>query len=498
MKPLHILALMLSSFGFPHGSSAAQPNVLIVIADDASWLEYSAYGWTNLQTPNFDRVAKQGALFTHGYTSAPSCAPSRASLLTGRNFWELEQGAFIQAWVPKKFPCLPELMSAGGYHTGYTGKGWGPGEPEPNAPKRDLAGPVYKNLHDKNAEPGMSDCDYAGNFTQFLSRRKKGQPFCFWAGLLEPHGPWGKDNHTKLGMDLKDISFPKFLPDTDGVRHVRAGYLYEVRHADETLGKLLKILENQGELDNTLVIVTADNGTPVMRAKADPYDWGLRVPLAMMWPAKMKAGRRVEDFVSFPDLTPTILAAAGLPIPESMSGRSALNVLLSPESGRVDPTRSFFVGGLEWHGELPPVNRAARIIRDHRYAYIVNYSDAPHAASFPPERQLSDSEFTAYAAANDLSSILLRFPNHPQIKPFIPLIAAPRPHEELYDCEADPWQMHNVATDPEHAVTKEKLRVQLEAYQRQTQDPRITRDMKVFEETRAFVIDRKAKGYSKE
>ena len=90
MKPILLFSLLLSFFGFPHASFSAQPNVLIVIADDASWLEYSAYGWTNLQTQNFDRVAKQGALFMHGYTSAPSCAPSRASLLTGRNFWELE------------------------------------------------------------------------------------------------------------------------------------------------------------------------------------------------------------------------------------------------------------------------------------------------------------------------------------------------------------------------------------------------------------------------
>ena len=138
------------------------------------------------------------------------------------------------------------------------------------------------------------------------------------------------------------------------------------------------------------------------------------------------------------------------------------------------------------------------MIRDHRYAYIVNYSDAPRASSLPPERQLPDSDFAAYAAANDVSSILLRFPNHPQIRPFIPLISAPRPREEFYDCEADPWQMHNLADSPEHAAAQEKLRAQLEAYQRQTQDPRITGDMKIFEQTRAFVIDRKKKGYSKE
>ena len=119
MKPILTLLLILcvhhASVLQSHAAEGkpARPNVLTFLTDDESWLERSAYGWSKIPTPNFDRVAKPGVLFTHGYTSAPSCAPSRAALLTGRNFWELEQRAFIQAWLPSKFPVLPDMLEAG-------------------------------------------------------------------------------------------------------------------------------------------------------------------------------------------------------------------------------------------------------------------------------------------------------------------------------------------------------------------------------------------------
>ncbi|MCY2987355.1 MAG: sulfatase-like hydrolase/transferase [Planctomycetota bacterium] len=125
----------------------------------------------------------------------------------------------------------------------------------------------------------MSNIDYAANFARFLDARPAGKPFYFWAGLLKPHHPHGADNYKKLGVSLDAIKVPGFLPDSPGVRRHRANYLYEVQHADETLGKLLNLLAERGELTNTLVIVTGDNGTPVPRAKANMYDWGVRVPL---------------------------------------------------------------------------------------------------------------------------------------------------------------------------------------------------------------------------
>jgi uncharacterized sulfatase len=474
---------------------APRTNVVVYITDDESWLERSAYGWSNIPTPHFDRVAREGVLFTRGYTSAPSCAPSRAALLTGRNFWELEQGAFIQAWLPAKFTTLPDLMEAGGYHAGHTAKGWGPGVIPPESGRtRNPAGDAYNRLKRKTNEPGINPIDYAANFADFLKARKAGQPFWFWVGCTEPHTPCGKDNHQKLaekhGLGVDVIKVPGFLPDTPGVRRSRANMLYEVCHADEDLGRILKVLEDQGELANTLLIVTADNGTQVLRSKTNVHDWGVHVPMAMMWPARVKGGRRVDDFVNFADLAPTMLEAAGLPVPASMSGRSLMNVLTSNAAGRVDPTRGWTAAGIEWHGEDEDISLAARMIRDERYQYIVNYSTTPRRKAVPA-RQLPDSAYAKTAETGNEIDLVTRHPNHPAARMFTELFVNPRPREELYDCETDPWELRNLATSPEHTAVKARLRAQLEAYQRQTKDPRITGEMAIFEQTRKFVLNRK-------
>ncbi|MHB8902472.1 MAG: sulfatase family protein [Thermoguttaceae bacterium] len=475
----------------------SRPNVVIFITDDESWLERSAYGWSKIPTPHFDRVAREGVLFTHGYTSAPSCAPSRASLLTGRNFWELDQGAFIQAWLPDKFAVLPDLMEKGGYHAGYTGKGWGPGVLPRSGRTRNPAGDAFNSVKNPTKETGINPLDYAGNFEAFLETCPPEKPFCFWVGCTEPHAPYDRDNYKKLdnyGFSSDQVQVPGFLPDTPGIRRARANFLYEVAHVDQDLGKVLQVLQRRGELANTLLIVTADNGTACLRSKTNVYDWGVRVPLAVMWPARVKPGRRVDDFVNFIDLAPTILQAAGLPVPDPMSGRSLLDVLTSEASGRVDPDRSWTAAGLEWHGEFEPVNLAARMIRDQRYQYIVNYGTGPRIV-LDPARRLSDELFAQSAETDGETELLQKHPDHPALRPFIPLLAAARPREELYDCQADPWELRNLADSPEHAAVKKRLRNQLEAYQQKTGDPRMTGNMAVFDKTRDFVQERKRDGY---
>lgn len=471
-----------------------RPNVVIFITDDESWLERSAYGWSKVPTPNFDRVAREGALFTRGYCSAPSCAPARAALLTGRNFWELEQGAFIQAWLPGKFPTLPDLMEAAGYRAGFTGKGWGPGVLPESGRKRNPAGTAYNTVRRRPREEGLSDIDYPANFAKFLDERKAGEPFWFWVGAQEPHAPWGKGNHAKLasefGISQAAVTVPGFLPDTPGVRIARANMLYEMCRVDRDLGRVLTLLEERGELANTLLIVTADNGTDILRAKTNLYDWGLHVPLAVMWPARMPAGRKVDDFVSFADLAPTILEATGQPIPKEMSGLSALDVFLSDKSGRIDPKRSWVAGGLEWHGEAATTSLAGRMIRDERYQYIVNYGTTPREPRVAA-RERPDSAFAQSRQTEDERGLVAAHPLHPQVAELAVFFTAARPLEELYDLETDPWQTKNLAAAPAHAATKARLKSQLETYQRQTGDPRATGEMDLFERTRTYVLNRK-------
>jgi arylsulfatase A-like enzyme len=206
----------------------------------------------------------------------------------------------------------------------------------------------------------------------------------------------------------------------------------------------------------------------------------------------------IDDFVNFIDLAPTMLEAAGVSVPAEMTGRSLLPVLLSGRSGRVDPARGWTVAGLEWHGEEPELSLAARTIRDERYQYIVNYSATPRMRLDPRERR-PDAEYAASAASLDELGLVARHPEHPSVRSFTELFVAPRPREELYDAQEDPWQRRNLATDPALGAVKARLRTQLEEYQRRTGDPRVTGDLGVFEATRTFVLDRKfgADGYGR-
>lgn len=445
-----------------------KPNILFFITDDESWLERSAYGWSKLPTPHFDRVARQGVLFTNGFTSAPSCAPSRGSVLTGRNFWELKQGALIQAWLPKEFPLFPQLLANQGYHVGSTHKVWGPGVYNENSHGPEVCGKRYEDAKVSKAVPGISTCDYAANFKLFLEDRRPGQPFFFWAGLSEPHGPYGAKNHelleTECGFTLDDVSVPPTMEDTIENRRKRANFLYEICYADRHLGRMLAALEAIGELENTLVVVTSDNGTSgIPQSKATPYDLGVHEPLAMMWPQRVASGRTVTDFVSFADFAPTFLEVAGIKPPAGMTGRSVLPLLESVKSGRIEADRSFIVTGLEWHGEFDPESRSGRAIRDDNYAYVAWYGNVD-------------------ADGKPLSNQQVVIPTR----------------IEFYDLVNDPWQQHDLANDPEYAKQKERLARKLREVGQQTGDPRVTGEMDIFRATRQYVQERKRGGYKRQ
>ncbi|MFM8496301.1 MAG: sulfatase [Planctomycetia bacterium] len=447
------------------------PNILFFITDDESAVERSAYGLSKLPTPAFDRVAKEGVLFTNGFTTAPSCAPSRAAVLTGRNFWELEQGGFIQAFIPKKYPTVSQVLADRGYHVGYTGKGWGPGSHPTLGIPSDSLGRKFGQATIADPPKGVHDNDYAGNFAKFLKTRDVSKPFFFWAGVMEPHEPSGPNNHLLLenefGVTLDQVSLPPFMEDTPRKRQARASFLYEICLADRHLARMLASLEERGLLENTLVVVTSDNGTAIsdgsheLRGKASPYDLGCHVPLAMMWPARAQGGRTVTDFVSFADFAPTFLDAAGLAVPAGMTGRSLVPLLASGKSGRVESDRDSIITGLEWHGEFDPESRSCRSIRDDRYAYLVRYANVD-------------------GQGKPLDTAAL-------VKPV---------KEEFYDLEKDPWQLHDLADDPTVAGERERLATKLREEGVRRGDPRFTKDMALFAKTRAYVQKRKKIGYS--
>ncbi len=455
--------------------SPNRPNILFCISDDQSWQHAGAYGDKVVKTPNFDRIAKEGVLFTHAFTAAPTCTPSRSAILTGQEIWRLEEGGVLFGTLPAKFKVYPDLLEQAGYFVGATGKDWFPGAVEPGGRTRNPAGPYYGDKKDNNPPTkGIMKCDYAANFKVFLKERKPGRPFCFWYGGFEPHTEYEQGSGLHAGKKLKDVKVPEFLPDSDVVRGDILDYYLEIEHFDNHLGRMIKHLEQAGELDNTIIVVTSDNGMPFPRAKATLYDYGTRMPLAIRWPARVKAGRVVDDFVSLTDMAPTFLEAAGLKVPTEMTGRSLMNVLLSSKSGRVDQTRDRVFTARERHSYARPnaASYPSRAIRTHQWLYIRNYEPDRWPAGAPDFLGANNGIFGEIDnLPTKLHMILHR--NTPEAARLFRLAFTKRPAEELYDVRKDPYQMKNLAQDPAYTEVKKKLLIQLEQYLRDKNDPRM-------------------------
>lgn len=446
----------------PINPARRRPNILFVIMDDWSWPHAGAYGDKVVNTPAFDWVASHGLLFTNAFCVSPSCTPSRGSVLTGQTIHRLEEGGNLWSILPKKFTVYPELLEAAGYQVGYTGKGWDPGILKGSGRTRNPAGPAYNDITLAPPTPVVSDKDYAGNFEAFINSKPKDKPFCFWYGGHEPHRKYEKGMGLQQGKNPDKVQVPAFLPDLPEVRRDLLDYYAEVEWADQHLSKMITLLKETGQLDNTLIMVTGDNGLPFPRAKANLYDAGTRMPLAVCWPARIAAGGSTDTFVSFTDFAPTFLEAAGLkPLPV-MTGRSFLRLL----EGKTNSHRDTVFLERERHARVRPgnVGYPCRAIRTKAFLYIRN---------FHPERwPAGDPEKFGDVDASPTKQFILDNRNKKNIHRFYELAFAKRPAEELYDLQKDSAQLINVAGDPAYASVKQQLSKQLAHWMEQTADPR--------------------------
>jgi arylsulfatase A-like enzyme len=264
-----VIALFLACFTYPtvvlHAAEpATRPNILFIIFDDWGGNSHAGVnGCTWVKTPNFDRIAREGVLFKNAFTSNPKCSPCRASILTGRNTWQLKEAVSHFGIFPKGFETYPDLLEKNaGYAVGLTGKGWAPGDFTASGRTRNPAGPSFDQLKQDVPTKDISKIDYPGNFEAFLKKRDPAKPFCFWMGFHEPHRPYELGSGVRLGKKLEDVVVPAYLPDLKTVRSDMLDYSIEVEWGDTQIGRALKILETAGELDKTLVIVTSDHGMP--------------------------------------------------------------------------------------------------------------------------------------------------------------------------------------------------------------------------------------------
>lgn len=428
------------------------PNIVFLIADDWSYPHAGVYGDKVVRTPTFDFLAKEGALFTNAYCAAPSCSPSRASILTSRYPHQLESAGNLWSVFPDKFKNWVSILEDAGYHTGKSRKGWGPGDYQKGGYTNNPAGKDYLD------------------FDTFLKDRKQGQPFFYWFGSQDPHRVYETNSGVKTGMDSDQIVVPDFLPNTDCVRNDIMDYFYEVERFDRESGNIIRRLKDAGVFNNTIIVMTSDNGMPFPRAKANLYDYGTRMPLAIYWKNGIAEPIQIKNFVNLIDLGSTFLEAAGQEIPKEFEGKSLLGLM--KENQKSDWKREQVFLERERHANVRKGNLSypSRAIRTKDFLFIWNFEPSRWPAGSPQVHQ-------SVGQYGDIDNSITKFlmmdmqDGSPGVD-YFHLAFAKRPSEELYDVINDPYNMHNLADEADYGETKNALKKQLQIWMEDTGDLR--------------------------
>ncbi|TKG96619.1 sulfatase [Puteibacter caeruleilacunae] len=499
IKPLTCLLLLSSVSVVANEPVKKQPNVFIAISDDQSFAHTSFNGCTFINTPAFDKVAQEGICFTNCIAGSPGCAPSRSTLVTGRFHWQNEQAGQHASHWPAKYASIVDEFAANGYDTGRTGKGVGPFKY--GAPYRefDAAGKsndviLYgKNSKDERTASGISNKNYYENFKSFINNRDQQKPFFFWFGGHEPHRVFEEGSWKRMGKKLKDVVVPDFLPNTNIIKGDLLDYAVEIEWFDTHLQKMLELMEAEGELDNTIVIITADNGMAFPRAKANCFEYGVHVPLAIRYPKEYPGNRKVDDVVSFADIAPTIFEACNIK-PQKMlpmSGESIAHILASKKEGRIDKKRDYVFSGRERHScsRYKNLGYPQRAIRSEQYLLIWNQRPERWPAGAPMRltkkggeechplygvdekgKHTSEWAFTDVDAAPSKSFLVEQKGKYPEL---FEKSYGKRGEFELYDIKRDPYCLNNLIDVTEYSVVLKRMKQALMSQLKKTKDPRV-------------------------
>jgi N-sulfoglucosamine sulfohydrolase len=441
---LIVIALLAPSAGFC-APPKPPPNLVIFLTDDQSQLDAAPYG-SRLRTPNMQRIADTGLTFTRAFVASPSCAPSRAALLTG--LMPARNGAEPNHSKPradiKKWPAYFQEM-------GYEVVAFGKVSHYKHTADYGFDHFEHDTFHDPEGIPAA---------VKFLKKRPQAhaRPLCIFIGSNWPHVPWPEkpEGYVPAGLDL-----PAGSIDTPPTRQWRARYAAAVTKADDELGQVYAAARASLG-DTALFIVSSDHGAQWPFAKWNLYDAGIRVPLIISWPGVVKAKGITDAMVTWVDLLPTLLEIAGGAAPASLDGKSFVGVLLGKASHHRDRIFATHTGDGHWN------NYPARSVRTDRWKYIRNlhpeFAFTTHI-DLPGElgQRAFFSSWEAAAATNaEAAAIVKRY--------------HARPAEELYDLAADPAEQHNLASAPGQATLLKQLRAELDAWMTEQGDRQLALD----------------------
>ena len=420
-------------------ASKERPNILWLVTEDISPY-LAAYGDSTAFTPNLNRLAKEGIVFTRCFDVSGVCAPSRSSLITGMypsgiGTDNMRTGqVFTKTGLPAYSVVLPpeikmfsQLMREGGYYC-------------TNNDKQDYQ---FKGL-----TAGWDE----SSKTAHWRNRPAGKPFfsVFNFGVTHESQIWAKKKDTLL-VDPAKVPLPPYYPESPVIRRDVARMYSNIMEMDKQVGKLLDQLEEDGLLDKTIIVFYSDNGGPLPRGKREIYESGIHVPLMIRFPNKKYAGTINDELVSFVDFASTMLSLAGLPVPAYMQGRPFLGAQKS-----IAPRKYVFAARDRMDSEYDMV----RAVRDKRYEYIRNFHpELPYIQEIEYRKQM------------DLMQELLRFEKEGKLNAVQQLwFRKSKPVEELYDTKSDPFELRNLAGDSSFGAKLNELRFALDQWMRYTED----------------------------
>ncbi len=410
-----------------------RPNIVWLVAEDLSPQHLGIYGGTGGKTPYLDSLARDGVFYTHAYSTAGVCAPSRAALITGAyqtsigghhmRTLGMSQNALdayppghksYSAVIPENMKTYPEYLRMAGYYTSNNVK------------------------EDYQFRSPVTMWDESSNKAHWRNRKDPNQPFFSIFNFTISHESqvWARADEPLL-VDPKDVYIPPYYPDDSISRAVMARFITNAMRMDEQAGEIIRQLKEDGLYENTIIFFYGDHGDGLPYAKRELYDRGLKVPLIVKAPFLEKGGK-VEELVSFVDFGPTVLSLAGVQIPESMQGQAFLGAQKAPERKYIYAARD----------RMDSEYDRVRAVSDGRYKYIRNYM---------PEKP--NYQNIQYRLNNPLMIHLLELNEKGlldanQARWF----AKTKPEEELYDTSTDPFEFKNLAANPDYAEKLAELR----------------------------------------